>query len=355
MIRNHCAADIGIGVPVSRILQLIKHKSVISAFLSFTVLFTQIAAVSAEEEETPAADEEIAETVSEESAPEDVSVEAVPEEADAETDGVSQEESVQQFEEERETEIGENGFSYISSPDKESWWVLRYSGTEADVYVPSSFNGLPVTMVDDEAFSGNTSIRNVILPETVTEIGWRSFKDCTNLETISFTNSMLYISDKAFENCSNLKTVYYKGTYNEYTEAKQVYDQSLTLPVLCENTIYMDSLFSLSASVIENHNALLYLDMYSDVETESLTWSVKTDDEWNTADGDGFSGQHTKILNNVDSNSAMNKEYSCEAAFWNGYTVSHEITIDSNVTVIPEEQFMGLANNNFPIIKKTVI
>ncbi len=68
--------------------------------------------------------------------------------------------------------------------------ITGYKGNGSDVAIPSSIGGKTVRYIGDSAFSGNTSLKSVIIPEGITYIGTYAFKDCTSLENISVPNSV---------------------------------------------------------------------------------------------------------------------------------------------------------------------
>ena len=80
--------------------------------------------------------------------------------------------------------------------------LVGYSGTEETVTVPDG-----VRVIGDNAFKGNTHIKNVILPETVREIRYRAFYGCTNLETMSVPATIYALGEQSFYNCKKLTTL----------------------------------------------------------------------------------------------------------------------------------------------------
>lgn len=74
----------------------------------------------------------------------------------------------------------------------------------------------------DEAFMGNTSLENVILPEKLTAIGARAFADCANMETIYIPASVTEIADDAFEGCEALTFKCSWGSYAAVFAAKHI-------------------------------------------------------------------------------------------------------------------------------------
>lgn len=48
---------------------------------------------------------------------------------------------------------------------------------------------------------------DVVIPDTLTEIGNNAFECCTNLKSITIPDNVTKIGDNAFANCANLKYV----------------------------------------------------------------------------------------------------------------------------------------------------
>ena len=51
-------------------------------------------------------------------------------------------------------------------------------------------------------------ITDVVIPNSVTYIGWSTFSNCTSLTKISIPNSVTEIGWKAFKCCLSLKAIY---------------------------------------------------------------------------------------------------------------------------------------------------
>lgn len=81
--------------------------------------------------------------------------------------------------------------------------ILQYLGDETKVTVPAAIDGYPVTSIADEAFRG-TAVTSVILPYSVTRIGWFAFADCTSLKSVTLPASVESIDYGAFDSCPDL-------------------------------------------------------------------------------------------------------------------------------------------------------
>lgn len=91
-------------------------------------------------------------------------------------------------------------------------WITGYKGTlPSKLVIPEKIEGLPVESIEPMAFANNTTIQEVVLPETIYWIEDYAFAKCTNLKKINFPEALGYIDDNAFFNCTKLKTIVYSG------------------------------------------------------------------------------------------------------------------------------------------------
>ena len=81
--------------------------------------------------------------------------------------------------------------------------LIQYFSEENGEYViPSS-----VLIIDEDAFSGCSSLKSVRIPSSVTSIGARAFSGCSGLENVEIPNSVTSIGVAAFMGCSSLKSI----------------------------------------------------------------------------------------------------------------------------------------------------
>src|SRR5688572_2076208 len=75
------------------------------------------------------------------------------------------------------------GFTYVTNNGAIT--ITDYNCSSADVTVPSTIGGFPVTTIGPWAFQGCATLRSVIIPYGVTNIGNYSFGGCSNLTEIT--------------------------------------------------------------------------------------------------------------------------------------------------------------------------
>ena len=125
--------------------------------------------------------------------------------------------------------------------DGDSYAVSGYTGTDFDVIIPSSYQGLPVKSIAAEAFANCETLLSVSIPASVVRIegeySWNgSFYCCVNLASVIFRGesqlnelgagsfcgcksltkfecpaSVTKIGDSCFRGCSNLKEFTWKN------------------------------------------------------------------------------------------------------------------------------------------------
>lgn len=96
---------------------------------------------------------------------------------------------------------------YTLNSEGTEYTVTGYTGKDANVTVPEKYKDLPVVAVAKEAFKGNTTIKTVTLPDSVTTIGDEAFASCTALESINFPKKVTSLGYACFQNCSALVNV----------------------------------------------------------------------------------------------------------------------------------------------------
>ena len=87
--------------------------------------------------------------------------------------------------------------------------------SEIDTYVVPD----TVTEIAASAFSGNETIRNVMLQENVTKIGRAAFFRCSHLERVAFSKYLTSVGNLAFSE-TDVKEIYYTGNQTAWMNFK---------------------------------------------------------------------------------------------------------------------------------------
>ena len=99
------------------------------------------------------------------------------------------------------------GLEFTLNADKRSYSVSEGTCKDRKIVIPSAYNSLPVTSINDKAFFGNPHITSIIIPNSVSNIGRWAFDSCSSLRSITIPSSVISIGDSAFGACSNLESV----------------------------------------------------------------------------------------------------------------------------------------------------
>ena len=123
---------------------------------------------------------------------------------------------------------GESDYTY-NALDDGTIEITGYSGSAENIVIPAQIDGKSVTRIGNNAFEkssakeivipdsvtdieqyafeGCTSLSDITLPDSLTSIGLSAFESCTALTDIALPDSLTYIDGLAFANCTSLKTV----------------------------------------------------------------------------------------------------------------------------------------------------
>lgn len=95
---------------------------------------------------------------------------------------------------------------FIYTISGEEATLTGYTGNDALLTIPSYIDGYKITAISDDCFA-STALSSVIIPDTVTKIGWFAFRECSALKTITIPNSVSSIGYSAFPQDSNGFTI----------------------------------------------------------------------------------------------------------------------------------------------------
>lgn len=105
----------------------------------------------------------------------------------------------------------ENGIAYELTEDKKGVIITGCRGGLTDGYpfiaLPATIDDLPVVRIGDEAFKKSESLRGIILPEGLKEIGKNVFNGCDKLSYVQLPDTVWSIETNAFINTSSLTEI----------------------------------------------------------------------------------------------------------------------------------------------------
>lgn len=101
------------------------------------------------------------------------------------------------------------GLGFELDQETDTYFVSGYEpyGVEAEVRIPSKYQGKAVTAIRNKAFMGCPEISSVIIPDSITLIDIYAFENCTALEHVTLGAGVKTIGMSAFANCSALTSV----------------------------------------------------------------------------------------------------------------------------------------------------
>lgn len=98
------------------------------------------------------------------------------------------------------------GYGLLFSLRGDGWHVKHTTVVQAELEMPSSLLGIPVTVVDDEAFMGKEGLMYITLPESIESVGDKAFYGLPDLQTVTLPEGISTIGKAAFASCPQLHT-----------------------------------------------------------------------------------------------------------------------------------------------------
>ena len=84
--------------------------------------------------------------------------------------------------------------------------LVEYLGNDTVPTLPADYKGENY-VINTDAFKGNTTITNIVIPNSVTSIGSYAFYNCTGLTNVVIGNGVTSIGDYTFYGCTGLISV----------------------------------------------------------------------------------------------------------------------------------------------------
>ena len=87
-------------------------------------------------------------------------------------------------------------------------------GDFSDTTCPANLKG---DSIGYKAFYTNSYIKELYLPDSTVEIGFKSLEHCNSLEVLSFSSNMKVFGCNAINGCTSLRKIIYRGTVFEFS------------------------------------------------------------------------------------------------------------------------------------------
>ena len=248
----------------------------------------------------------------------------------------------------------ENG--YVIYMDGYEMILVSYRGTNIELVLPSyitkinqnAFSGcssltsitIPdsVTSIDDYAFNGCTGLTNITIPDSVTSIGRYAFMNCTGLTNITIPDSVTSIVGSAFNGCTGLTSIIVDEGNTKYHSAGNCLIETATKTLIS----------GCKTSVIPTDGSVTSIGDDAFRNCSGLT-SVVIPDSVTSIGGGAFAG--CKGLTSITiPNSVTSIGYSA-FAYCTGLT---SITIPDSVTSIGDDAFRNCSGLTSVVIPDSV-
>lgn len=144
-----------------------------------------------------------------------------------------------------------------------------------------------VTEIGDNAFNGCSQLASITIPNSVTEIGDYAFRYCSSLQSVSLTEGLKSIGDYAFSGAYELSNIKLPNSLNDISPTAFFY---------CEN--FCEYLTDVSNPYFSVTDGVLY----SKDKTELVSYPYgKKGNEYSVLQGTESIGDYAIVSNNLDS------------------------------------------------------
>ena len=105
-----------------------------------------------------------------------------------------------------------NQLAYIVNKEK-GFVAITGRQLSTETIIPKTLEGYPVTEIREGAFQGDTELKSITIPDSVTSIGNYAFSGCSGLTSITIPDSVTSIGSGAFSDCNSLQYNVYDNAY----------------------------------------------------------------------------------------------------------------------------------------------
>jgi len=137
---------------------------------------------------------------------------------------------------------------YYNTVNENEVTVIRNSGFEyrGDIVIPSSvtYSGINynVTSIGEMAFWGCPDITSIMIPNSITLIGYEAFYRC-GLSSVTIPNSVTSIENSAFEECRNLKSINIPSSVTSIGDWAFLYCNFTSVTIDCDMDVTNNNIY----------------------------------------------------------------------------------------------------------------
>ncbi|MBO4604849.1 MAG: leucine-rich repeat domain-containing protein, partial [Clostridiales bacterium] len=91
-------------------------------------------------------------------------------------------------------------YEYVKKEDGDLI-IVRYTGSDSEILIPSELDGMKVTAIGSEAFAYCGSVRKLSLSEGIKEIADQAFLGCSFLESVELPGTLSDLGANPFIRC----------------------------------------------------------------------------------------------------------------------------------------------------------
>ena len=113
--------------------------------------------------------------------------------------------------------------------------IAGFTGSAAELTIPSELDGYKVTSIGDRAFLYCTNLTSVIIPDSVITLGSRAFNNCSSVTSVTIPDSVTSIGEYAFSECDSLTSVTIPDSVTSISQFAFSYCDNLTTVKLSDN------------------------------------------------------------------------------------------------------------------------
>lgn len=138
-------------------------------------------------------------------------------------------------------------FEYVPSSDGKFAMVTKYKNTTStSCTIPDKLGNMPVEVIAQDAFKGNTKLTTVTVPKSLRVISVSAFEGCTALTVVSeLRNTQLtYVDKYAFKDCTAMKNINFPKTLQAFGVGAFENCTSLEAVIGLQNTKLSGQLYS---------------------------------------------------------------------------------------------------------------